>query len=614
MADPRQDLEDYASGIGAGAYSPQQGSGLPVSAQGGLPMGSQPLPQPTPGPTATFQRAPVTSIGQQSPVDAGEILQQRLQAIAAYNPQTATWDQQNQNYLAMKDLPALAQVASIKSQDRQLQASHLKAIQDSLKEYSSKTPEEQAGQRPMMEKLLTAYSQLAGLQASPQDIQHTLKSPDISRAYADVLGEDYTTQERESNLARLSGVSHDKREGVLKEILTKKEQSLLSEVQREMPQAIMQLGGSAKAPIDQAQFMAKVSEMYGIKKGSMVERVANLFMNDPKNAETLAGWGLRTGKTAQVEQEAIAKEQAKGPESSTGVKDVLGGWRGPDGLPLTPATAAKLPPGSKVTDGSGKPLPVQDGASALELARKIVKSDALQYAAQQGFNAVLAKADAERKIPLAQVPEFRNMMFVNKETEQQVDRISTNLDTLAKSGGESKFAVLDEKKAAAFNAAKQTEMMLGQYLDVVKTFTNKPGANIGQALTFYGKTYMGIENPGRVLAALRGQILQMAKAQQGSAQSLSNLDAKSVEGMLPNEWDSIQTGLQALEISAKLTRNSKLVQLGKYAPDTLLADIDKAKMDLARSRGIDVYENTEGVRIPIPKGQSHPGKGWKKVE
>src|SRR3990167_11056706 len=96
-ADPLKDLEDFASGIGPGALSPQQGSLLPPAAQGGLPFGASPMPPrpPAPGPSfqappqapqapqapmpAPMQRAPLMQLGGQAP-DGNQMMAQRLQS------------------------------------------------------------------------------------------------------------------------------------------------------------------------------------------------------------------------------------------------------------------------------------------------------------------------------------------------------------------------------------------------------------------------------------------------------------------------------------------------------------------------------------------------------
>ena len=65
MAD--QSLEDFASGIGGGVYSPQQGSMLPPSAQGGVPLGAASPTPPRPVPPPSFQQAPLLQLGGQAP-------------------------------------------------------------------------------------------------------------------------------------------------------------------------------------------------------------------------------------------------------------------------------------------------------------------------------------------------------------------------------------------------------------------------------------------------------------------------------------------------------------------------------------------------------------------
>ena len=47
-------------------------------------------------------------------------------------------------------------------------------------------------------------------------------------------------------------------------------------------------------------------------------------------------------------------------------------------------------------------------------------------------------------------------------------------------------------------------------------------------------------------------------------------------------------------------------------PSKLLDQIEAAKKDVARMGGVDIYKDEKGQSIAIPRGQSHPGKGWTK--
>ena len=163
----------------------------------------------------------------------------------------------------------------------------------------------------------------------------------------------------------------------------------------------------------------------------------------------------------------------------------------------------------------------------------------------------------------------------------------------------------------AFQSAKEADAILGQYLDLSRALVTSPGANFGQALTMYAKTTLGVDNPGVAFDALRGTLLRMARAMQGSSSQLSNLDAKSVGGMLPSPMDTAPTAIKRLEIAGKIIQNMKDVQLGKMPPSKLLDNIEQAKNDLAKMTSVVITDGTQ--KAVIPKGQSVP-KGWKVVQ
>ena len=616
-----QDLEDFASGVGPGAYSPQQGSGLPVGAMGGLPLGSASMVPPrTPPPMPPLQAAPAgapqmppgtrapLTLGGQVP-DVGQMLAKRLQEISQYDPAKATWEQKGDYYAKLKELEPLSRVANIKSQDQKMQADTMKEIRAQLKEFSALTVEEQNQQRPLMEKLIHAQSRLAGNQFSPEDIAHTLKSSDIAGMYGDVLGPDYDEKERKAIFGQLGTVQPEKRDAILVARRAEKDASFLSLIQTHAPQLIAQMGGSAAKPLEMQAFLNSPEVKQALEQSPGIKRVFNTFVSDPKNSETLAGWGLKPGKIAEQQM----AQTAKGPETTAELKDVLLGINGPDGKPLTPATAAALPAGANVTIPNGTVLKLpRGGADVIDLAKQQVFENKIDVSKQQGYNAVKEKARAERDVPLAQMESMKGVHFVNKQTEMPVDRILTAFSHLEKGGGEEKFAVMSIKGYEAFQAAKEADAILGQFLDLSKALTSTPGANFGQAASMWAKTRLGVDNPGVGFEALSGALLRMARAMQGSSQSLSDLDAKSVGGMLPSTRDTSATAIRRLEISAQIVQNMKDVQLGKMQPAKLLDNIAAAKHEIAKMTGVDTYKDSKGQTIAIPKGQSHPGKGWEK--
>src|SRR6185295_6952335 len=141
-------------------------------------------------------------------------------------------------------------------------------------------------------------------------------------------------------------------------------------------------------------------------------------------------------------------------------KSALATVKGPDGKPLTPAAAAALP----------------NGTELIAAARQKVFGEKLDISAQQGYNAVRERARAERDLPLAQMANMSDVHFVNKQTEMPVDRVLTKFTDIEKGGSEEKFAVMNAKSYEAFQAAKEADAILGQYLDLSKALTTTPGA------------------------------------------------------------------------------------------------------------------------------------------
>src|SRR3990167_9223840 len=541
-SNPKKDLEDFASGIYPGALSPQQGSLLPPAAQGGLPFGASPLPPrpPVPGPAfqappqalpqapqaplpAPMQRAPLMQLGGQAP-DVNQMIAERLQSLQRINPARSKYSEAVKYYNALEELPKLTGIANIRSQDRQLQAASLKEIKAVLKKFTDLLPEQQASQRGTFEKLISAHGQLAGMQLSPEDVQHTLKSADIAGMYGELLGGDYTPQERQAIFQQLGSVPANDREKVLGARRAEKDQQLLSLIQSAAPQVIAQMGYSSAKPLDMQTFLNSPQVQQVFDQNSAVKRVFNAYVNDKANAETVAAWGLKPGKIALEKQ----TKEAAGPELTGEVKNILAKFKGPDGKPLTPATASALP----------------NGVELIRAAEQQAFEQKLEVSKQQGYNAVVAKASAERTVPLIQVQGMQNVHVVNKQTEMPVDRLQTSLEHLQKGGGEAKFAVMDVKAYDAFQSAKEADAILGQYLDLSRALVTSPGANFGQALTMYAKTTLGVDNPGVAFDALRGTLLRMARAMQGSSSQLSNLDAKSVGGMLPSRSEEHTSELQ----------------------------------------------------------------------
>ena len=529
-------------------------------------------------------------LGGQAP-NIEDMIAQRLQAVSAYNPAAKNPRNVEDAYMyALHELPKLQGIAGIRSQDKQLQEKNLAELADLAdKFHKDYRPEVQENVRPVYAQLLKARAQMAGATISDDVINMALKSPDLASTYNELFNDpQWSPQERQAGMSRLGQAKTSKDwEDVSKTLRTEKDAQVLSMIQSVLPEMARQL--SPGKPLNMQEFLTNPQVKEELGKSPIIKRVFNSYINDKANHEALANMGF--DMSAMEKQ----KKSAQGLELTGEVKDALATMKGPDGKPLMPSTVASMP----------------NGTELIAQAKNIVFNNKLDISKHQGFNAVIAKAEGERNIPLVQIDGMKDVHFVNKNTEMPVDRLVTTMDQMQKGGGEEKFAVMNVKSYEAFMAAKEADGVLGQYLDISRSLTNTPGANLLQVAAFYAKTKLGVDNPGVGLEALRGSVLRMARAMQGSSQSLSNLDANAVAGMLPSEMDTVSTALKRLEISAKLIQNMKDTQLGKVQPAKMLEQIESAKKDIARMQGTVITDGKQ--QAVIPKGQSVP-KGWKVVQ
>ena len=146
---------------------------------------------------------------------------------------------------------------------------------------------------------------------------------------------------------------------------------------------------------------------------------------------------------------------------------------------------------------------------------------------------------------------------------------------LTESGGEKAFAVLDKDETKAYRAIVESRVLMDQYGDVAQKLVKMPGANLAQRFDTAAKTFLGIPNVGVDLASLRGSVLRIGGAMQGSRVQLSDNDIKAVEGMIPTVSDTTGTALQRLGNVMKILDAMKRVALGEV-PNSKLHDLIEA--------------------------------------
>jgi hypothetical protein len=332
------------------------------------------------------------------------------------------------------------------------------------------------------------------------------------------------------------------------------------------------------------------------------------------------------GVSKSMARDAIS-EWLHGPKSRQFLQErgvAIGGQKPSDlGLTETLASYVQQQPEFKkagINIGDFGTLPPEVRGRILEGARRAEEADKAKVAASTGYAAAIAGAQAKRDEPLIQ--SAPNLFPVHVKSEQPLDRVMNSYTSVTKMGGEKTVRFLDQKQYEAFTSAKELEALLTEFVDLSKALTTRPGANFGQALSYYAKTKFGVENPGVAFDALQGANLRVARAMQGSSQNLSNLDTKSTAGLLPSPQDTAQTALQRLEVVAGIVQNMKDVQLGKVSAGDLLSRIKTAHEEVNAKNagqaekvlppGMRVIEGPSGVQKVVPNAGALP-EGWKEI-
>lgn len=620
-------LEDFAAGLGGGAYSPQQGSMLPnagpppagpsalgtqppvappsplpipPSGPSPLPIQQQPVMQPPTGAAPLTQMAP-----QQDPLAA--MMADRLASIQGFNPNNAGLHGADQYLYAMKELPLLQAQAGIKSQNRQLQSEQLNQLSAHLKDFGALPPDQQAAQGPIIAQLLQARGQLAGLNLQPQDVQHMLSSPDIAKQYASTI--DDPLIDNAAAVARLSALKPGKeRQDELGAIQTEGLGKAMALVQQMVPQLVAQQGGSQAKPIDAGSFFNQVMQDPQVKQlvqssPSLRKAIDTVFNSgDEKMQTTLAQWGLKPGKVSLEGMIAQAKETAKGPELSPGTKDVLAAMPHPvTGAPLTPATAALLPNGPQII------------AQANQIAdnREIKKKAAESYADAQAIAA--SKGDT----PMAIL--FPDKHMIDPNTGQPVSPTLTfnQGKQMVQQGDKKATPVIMDAKAYQ-NYQEMTSLMrdVGQLVDVT---AKMKGAGPSQVLQAWLGDKLGQPVSERqALEAYQSLIIRYQKVLTGTGRYVQS-EAMKMAGGFPSFFDSSQSGLNRLKTTVDILQGQRDAALGKLDFGDLQARVVAAQKSIDQAqaqslpKGYGMADFPDGSSAAFKLGTKLPNGGvWRK--
>jgi hypothetical protein len=263
-------------------------------------------------------------------------------------------------------------------------------------------------------------------------------------------------------------------------------------------------------------------------------------------------------------------------------------------------TAEKLNVGTGVQDEAiargyrsyaDAPAPVR-----LEIKR-YVDDKALRVSQQQGAAGIQTRAQAERDLPLAQVNLHGGGMVWDRRNSRPADPLNTTLNDAK--ADPSRYIVIDrDKQMPQLTSIGESKILIAQFVPLVQGLTTTPGANFGQAASMWAQNKFGVDNPGVAFDAMRGTVLRMAGAMQGSRVQLSDQDRKAVEGMLPTPMDTAQSGMRRLQTVARILDSMEGALLG----DT--AALNQANLLLRQSGG----SGTLGGGMTMP-GSTAPAGG-----
>lgn len=410
MADRFSDpLEEYASGLGPGAYSPQQGNGLPLSVQGGLPMGGSPSAPSAPPVTAappSFNRAPLAPMG--TPPDlVQQMIQQNLLRQQQFSqvPRPG-FDQRREQGVLTQQLEQLKGVSNIRSQDRQLQAQYLKQATDLTLHFHTLTAEQQKAAGPVFEPLLRTMINMSGGHEVPDDvIKSALSSTNVAQAFSTILNDPLLAGRKDADTARL--MQSKDREKAAQDIEKEHEAVFQSLIQQHLPQAVAKLGGSPDKPIDSQVFAKMVLEdpQFGevLKQSPRLQQSFNRFVNDPKNTDALAAMGVKTGKTAQLVQEETVKQALTLPN-----------------LKLIPETTVKyLLSVSKTSPQALNAMATQD-PNRFAAYVKAATDEENRVLEQRAFQTGGAAAEAKLRVPEKASPAERKEITTSQVTGEKL--------------------------------------------------------------------------------------------------------------------------------------------------------------------------------------------------
>src|SRR5262245_2381224 len=231
----------------------------------------------------------------------------------------------------------------------------------------------------------------------------------------------------------------------------------------------------------------------------------------------------------------------------------------------------------------------------LAQAQSMINQRKLEQSAAQGSQAAYVgatmRARAEREQPLLQsLPQ--GTVVIDKRTSQPIgtqELASISMEDLKTKGSPYVIKTRQEFDKGLGEIAN-AERMLGQFLPAVEQLQREPLAARPRAWAATLANAAGFANEATMFEALEGLNLQLARAMQGSAHGLSNLDAAATRPMLPKLTDSYDQAVLKIRQMYEALQLAKRHQLGE-APESAVADF-------LRKNGADLTKRTGGPAAP----------------
>lgn len=445
-----------------------------------------------------------------------------------------------------------------------------------LDKYGGASPDQQIAIKPLLSDMLMWGAKKYEMDMTPEDIDAILNQPDLARQLKAVVGGDPAwspdLQEEVLGLMGRAKSTEEKIKG-MQYGQGKADSSMSTVMRNRLPEYAAEvrtrlgIPEGQRIPLEtfQAEFRKDAPTRWGELITSRTARAQWAVLM--KDDEALAGAGIQGPKAIMKGEETLAETAAKGPKdfspSQVGLPAELAGF-----IQQTPQWKALAKGGVTMREwNDNTKVPPDVRQELLSSARILEKGHLGDITARQGEAGLVTAEQVKEKLPL--IRTMPNHHIVERKTGQFVDRTGLSQKELTALGGEKTYAILDKAETQAYRNIVEARVIMDQYTDIAAKLVKMPGANLAQRFDTTAKTFLGIPNIGVDLDSMKGSILRIAGALQGSRVQLSDADVRAVSGMIPTVADSTGTAMQRLGNVTKILDVMKRVALGDVPNSTL---------------------------------------------